>query len=222
MILPNCFVALLLLSSGILCATALWPIPSSLSNGTTAIKMSSDFDIHVDISGPPADLLSAVERTKSRIATGRFQRLVIGRGSADAGAVASARTLTSLSLIVHPGRPVRSIANETNQPITSRSEGYSLSIGGDSPSATLTANSTLGLLRGLATFEQLWYDLNGTKYLLNGGLDIVDDAAFVGRDASPQVSKELITSTSPTEVFHSIPPEICETAYDKGVVILTK
>ena len=184
--------------------------------------MSSDFDIHIDISGPPADLLSAVERTKSRIATGRFQRLVIGRGSADAGAVASARTLTSLSLIVHPGRPVRSIANETNQPITSRSEGYSLAMGGDSPSATLTANSTLGLLRGLATFEQLWYDLNGTKYLLNGGLDIVDDAAFVGRDASPQVSKELITSTSPTEVFHSIPPEICETAYDKGVVILTK
>ncbi len=166
---------------------ALWPIPRSISNGTTPVKLSPDFDIHLGILNPPSDLVSAVSRTISRTATDRFQRLVLGRGTADKEAVESARTLTSLVLSLHPGSPVRSIADETNQPVTSKREGYSLSISHDAPSATLVAQSTLGLLRGLATFEQLWYDYNGTKYLLDGGIEIVDAPAFVRMTPSDTV-----------------------------------
>ncbi|KAI1792542.1 N-acetylhexosaminidase [Ganoderma leucocontextum] len=157
-------------------AAALWPIARSDSSGTTPIKLSPEFDIHLDILNPPSDLVSAVSRTISRTITDSFQRLVVGRSAADARAVESARTLMSLVLSLYPGSPVRSIVDETNQPVTSKSEGYSLSI--STPSATLVAQSTLGLLRGLATFEQLWYDHNRTKYLLDGGIEIVDQPAF--------------------------------------------
>ena len=159
--------------------TALWPIPASMSSGAIPIKLSPAFDIHLDILNPPSDLLSAVSRTISRTTTDSFQRLVVGRSAVDAKAVKSARTLTSLVLSLRPGSPVRSIADETNQPVTSKSEGYSLSISHDTPSATLVAQSTLGLLRGLTSFEQLWYDYNGTKYMLDGGVEMVDQPAFV-------------------------------------------
>ncbi|TBU57872.1 N-acetylhexosaminidase [Dichomitus squalens] len=191
MILRNWLAMVLLLSPAPRYTTALWPIPSSLSRGATAVKLSSVFDIHIDISSPPADLVAAVSRTRSRITTDRFQRLVIGRSTTDISSISSARTLTSLSLALHPGSLVRSIADETNQPITSRSEVYSLAITGDRPSAILIANSTLGLFRGLATFEQLWYDLNGTKYLLDGGIDIVDQPAFPYRGFSFDTSRNF-------------------------------
>ena len=162
-----------------LTVTALWPIPRSVSSGTTAIKLSPDFDIHLDILNPPGDLVSAVSRTISSTATNSFQRLVVGRSAADASVVETARTLTLLVLSLQLGSPVRSIVEETNQPVTSKLEGYSLSISHNASSAMLVAQSTLGLLRGLATFEQLWYDYNGTNYLLNGGVEIVDQPAFV-------------------------------------------
>ncbi|KAG5732634.1 hypothetical protein E4T56_gene16912, partial [Termitomyces sp. T112] len=38
--------------------------------------------------------------------------------------------------------------------------------------------STLGLFRGLTTFGQLWYDLNGITYTLQAPFDIVDSPAF--------------------------------------------
>ena len=162
-----------------LAVAALWPIPRSVFSGTTAIKLSPDFDIHLDIPNPPGDLVSAVSRTISSTSKGNLQRLVVGRSAADASAVETARVLTSLVLSLQPGSPVRSIADETNQPVTSKLEGYSLSISHNVSSASLVAQSTLGLLRGLATFEQLWYGYNGTKYLLNGGVEIVDQPAFV-------------------------------------------
>ncbi|PIL36481.1 hypothetical protein GSI_00170 [Ganoderma sinense ZZ0214-1] len=170
---------------------ALWPIPSSLSSSTEPIKLSPGFNIHLDILNPPSDLVSAVSRTISRTTTDTFQRLVVGRSAVDAKAVESARILTSLVLSLHPGSPVRSIADETNQPVTSRSEGYSLSIPHDASSATLVAQSTLGLFRGLATFEQLWCDYNGTKYLLDGGIEIVDQPAFPYRGFSFDTSRNF-------------------------------
>ena len=157
----------------------LWPIPSSITTSSSPIKLSTDFAIHVLLDDPPVDLLDAVARTRERLNTDSFQRLVIGRGSTDVDAVRSAPTLKSLSLSLGPGALVRSIANETNMPLGSKSESYSLSLNVDGPTALLTANSTLGLFRGLVTFEQLWYDFNGIKYTLNGDVSIDDQPAFV-------------------------------------------
>lgn len=74
---------------------------------------------------------------------------------------------------------MNSIAEESVKEITSRSEGYTLSIPADGSSAVLTANSTLGLFRGLTTFEQLWYYYSGTIYTLEAPIQITDEPAFV-------------------------------------------
>ncbi|OJT01818.1 Beta-hexosaminidase 2 [Trametes pubescens] len=139
-------------------ALALWPIPSSLSSGTSAIKLFVDFAIHLDIPHPPADLLSAISRTRTLLHSDTFERLVLGRASADAQAIKSAHVVTSLTVGLHPGSAARSIAEETTRSLGDKDESYELSVPDDASSATLVANTTLGLLRGLTTFEQLWYD----------------------------------------------------------------
>jgi hypothetical protein len=60
-----------------------------------------------------------------------------------------------------------SIAEETVKPLEERDESYHLSVPLKGE-ATLEANTSLGLLRGLATFEQLWYNCpDGVSVLLN-------------------------------------------------------
>ncbi|KAI0739272.1 N-acetylhexosaminidase [Daedaleopsis nitida] len=172
-------------------AASLWPIPVGLSSGSSPMKLSPDFSMHLKIPHAPADLLSAVSRTTSRLRTDRFERLVHGRGAADIDQVRKAHTLTSLELSITPGFPVRSIADEVNRPIDAKSESYSLSILQNRTTAELAANSTLGLLRGLTTFEQLWYDYDGTKYTLEGDVEIVDQPAFPYRGFSFDTSRNF-------------------------------
>ncbi|KAI0324943.1 N-acetylhexosaminidase [Cubamyces sp. BRFM 1775] len=174
------------------CTAALWPMPRSLSTGISPVKLSSAFAIHLQgISDPPSDLLSAISRTRSRLNSDKFERLVLGRGATDAHAVQSAHALDSLNLILHFGSPVRSIAEESTRAINTKSESYDLSVPNDRAVATLTANSTLGLLRGLVTFEQLWYDYKGTKYMLNGPVQIADEPAFPYRGFSFDTSRNF-------------------------------
>ncbi|KAH9885996.1 N-acetylhexosaminidase [Cubamyces lactineus] len=172
---------------------ALWPIPRSISTGTVPLKLSSAFTIHLqaEFSDPPSDLLSAISRARSRLSSDRFERLVIGRGATDAQAIQSAHVLTSLNLALLPGSPIRSIAEESTRAIDTKSESYELSVPNDLAVATLTANSTLGLLRGLTTFEQLWYDYKGTKYMLNGPVQITDNPAFPYRGFSFDTSRNF-------------------------------
>ncbi|KAI0665445.1 N-acetylhexosaminidase [Trametes maxima] len=184
--------ALVLLAFFTRCALALWPIPRSLVGGTTPVKLSPSFSIDLgDVHDPPADLLAAASRSRSRLDSDRFQRLVLGRGASDTGAIARAHTLHSVSLALCPGSLVRSIADETNKPIDSKSESYELWIPTNDTRAMLTANSTLGLLRGLTTFEQLWYDYGGVKYMLDGPLRIVDEPAFPYRGFSFDTSRNF-------------------------------
>ena len=49
----------------------------------------------------------------------------------------------------------------------------------DGSSAILIANSTLGLFRGLTTFEQLWYYFDGDIYTLEAPVQISDAPAYV-------------------------------------------
>ena len=74
---------------------------------------------------------------------------------------------------------VRSISDEAKDALESRDEAYTLSVPADGSAATLKANSTLGLYRGLITFEQLWYDYENTTYSLEAPIQIDDAPAYV-------------------------------------------
>ncbi|KAI9062158.1 glycoside hydrolase family 20 protein [Trametes sanguinea] len=173
---------------------AIWPIPRSLSTGTSPVKLSPDFVINLrGLSNPPADLVSAISRTHSRLHSDSLERLVLGRGSGDAQAIGQAHLLSSLTASLQHGSPVRSIAEETTLAFDNKSESYELSIPDNHAGATLIANSTLGLLRGLTTFEQLWYDYKGTKYTLEAPIQIHDEPAFPHRGFSFDTSRNFFS-----------------------------
>ncbi|OJT06180.1 Beta-hexosaminidase 2 [Trametes pubescens] len=156
----------------------LWPLPRSLQTGSSALKLASNFDIHVNIAHAPSDLGSAIARTKSFLKNDKLGRLVVGRGTLDSNVVQRAGSLRTLELSLAPGSPVRSITDEARLPIGTRSEEYALHIPADGFTATLTANSTLGLLRGLTTFEQLWYEASGQVYTMETPVSISDSPAY--------------------------------------------
>lgn len=177
---PYLAAALLLLGSIVGEVASLWPMPRGLQTGSTALKLAKGFSIKIDVKNAPADLVSAAARSKAYIQTDKMERLVVGRGSSDVNAVQRARELDSLILSLTPGSAVRSISEEAIAPIGSRREEYVLHVPADGSTATLSANSTLGLLRGLTTFEQLWYDMAGQEtYTVDAPISITDSPAYV-------------------------------------------
>jgi len=162
-------------------ASALWPLPQHLTTGSTPLRLSPNFNIKISIPNPPQDLVAAVSRTKSFLQTDKLERLVVDRGASDATAIDGAKSLNTLTvhLAAVAEGSVKSISDEAVAALESRVEGYTLSVPGDGSDAVLTANSTLGLFRGLTTFGQLWYDLQGTTYTLEAPIAIEDAPAYV-------------------------------------------
>lgn len=169
------FLTVILLSSS---TWALWPIPKTLQTGTTPLKLSPSFRITVDVPHPPADLTSAAQRSLSHLQNDKMQRLTIDGGASDAKTIQHVKTLSSVTLNLSKGATVRSISQEAIQPIEQRSEEYVLHVPSDGSTATITANSTLGLLRGLTTFEQLWYSVNSEIYTLETPVSISDFPSY--------------------------------------------
>ncbi|OCH90430.1 N-acetylhexosaminidase [Obba rivulosa] len=171
-------IALIALLGGIPVALGIWPIPRSLETGTSALKLAPDFTIELNVHNPPADLSAAVSRSANYIKTDKLEQLVVGRGASNSSAVSRAPQLKSLTLSLEPGSTVHSIMDEAIKEIGTRSEEYKLDVPASGESATLTANSTLGLLRGLTTFEQLWYDLSGDTYTIQAPISVIDTPAY--------------------------------------------
>lgn len=165
--------------------SALWPLPKSLKTGSSALTLGSNFHINLSVKNAPADLQAAVLQTNQYLKTDNLGRLVVGRGSVDASAIKGAKKLSALTVSLDSGAkgPVRSISAEAVDPLESRDEAYTLTVPGDGSAATLTANSTLGLYRGLTTFGQLWYEYNGAVYTIEAPIDIEDAPAYVRRSA---------------------------------------
>ncbi|KAG6872266.1 hypothetical protein C0995_011403 [Termitomyces sp. Mi166 len=160
-------------------ALAVWPVPRQYSTGSTPLRLSPSFSIKLsDVSHPPSDLQDAISRTTAYLHNDKLQALVPDRGASSAKDIQSAKTLKSLTLSLSTDGPVRSISEEAVVDLESRVEGYTLTIPADGSGASLRANSTLGLFRGLTTFGQLWYDFDGTTYTLQAPFDIVDSPAF--------------------------------------------
>ncbi|KZP19300.1 glycoside hydrolase family 20 protein [Athelia psychrophila] len=156
----------------------LWPIPRSLSTGSTTLKLAADFKINLNVSNPPQDLVDAISQTESYLSNDKLQRLAVGRGAADNATLTGARKIASLSVSLVKGAPVHPIATEAVKALTSREESYILSVPSDGSAASLTANSTLGLFRGLTTFSQLWYYYGGVTYSLEAPVEITDYPAY--------------------------------------------
>lgn len=125
-------------------------------------------------------LLDAAERTRALLFSDQLRRLVVGRGEDDLQSVRPANVLPnlSLSLLVGTSAVPQSIATEATLPLGSRDEAYSLVVPADGSGAVLSANSTLGLFRGLTTFGQLWYMAGGTVYTLSAPVVIHDSPAY--------------------------------------------
>ena len=179
---------------------ALWPLPQSMTTGSNALLLSPTFDIEVN--GPyPKDLKCAVARTLEYIKSDKHERLVVGRGSVDAAAIGCAKTLPSLMV---SSKDSETIATEARAPLGTRDEAYVLDIPSDGSPATLSANSTLGLFRGLTTFSQIWYTYQSNIYTVEAPISIFDYPAFVR--FSPQLGSSKRSSRfSLTEVLCWIP-----------------
>ncbi|KAK7680268.1 hypothetical protein QCA50_016778 [Cerrena zonata] len=184
------FAYLLLLFSLVDLSQSLWPIPRQLTTGSIPLKLSRNFDVVVNIHSAPQDLLDSISRTNGHLKNDSFERLVVGRSAADTHLVNHAASLDSLVVSLSEGSIVRSVAAEITEAIESRSESYTLSIP-NRGQARLTANSTLGLFRGLATFEQLWYTLDQEKYLTSAPIEIVDEPAFPYRSFSLDTARNF-------------------------------
>lgn len=162
---------------------ALWPLPRSITSGSSALVLSPTFEIEVN--GPyPQDLQSAVVRTIKYIQNDKHERLVVGRGSVDAIAIKSAKILPSL---VVSSKDSNTIATEARAPLGTRDEAYTLNIPSDGSPATLSANSTLGLFRGLTTFTQIWYTYKCNIYTVKAPIEISDSPAFVSCFLQPEL-----------------------------------
>ncbi|GJJ15519.1 hypothetical protein Clacol_009797 [Clathrus columnatus] len=158
--------------------SALWPRPQTLSTGSTPLRLSTSFSIKYAFNNVPGDLKDAVTRTKGFLANDQLELLTPDRGASYGSAIKKAKQLQSLTLSLTGKGPIQSISEEAILDLTERQESYNLTVPADGSGATLSAVSTLGLLRGLTTFGQLWFSLSDTIYTLEAPIRIEDDPAY--------------------------------------------
>jgi hexosaminidase len=161
-------------------ALAIWPRPQNMTTGNTALRLSSQFSIKFSGGQMPTDLSDAISRTENFLKTDKLQALVPDRGASSSGVVSSAHTLNSLTISLSKGSgTVKSISEDAMAGLGVADESYTLQVPQNGGTATLIANTALGLFRGLTTFGQLWYDLEGTTYTLEAPIQIRDAPAYV-------------------------------------------
>ena len=186
MALPIVALILTLLAQNV---TALWPKPTSLTPGDVeVIRLHPTFRINPPKDcWIPADLLQAIDTTTKHIKDDRLAPLRLDVLSLEAQAAATKKYVKQLNLQATCSQVKQTIVNHVNKPLEQWDESYTLQIRPDLLDATISANSSLGLLRGLQTFSQLVYTSstkqNGkpVRYLLNAPPHILDRPALAWR-----------------------------------------
>ncbi|EJC98416.1 uncharacterized protein FOMMEDRAFT_31874 [Fomitiporia mediterranea MF3/22] len=97
----------------------------------------------------------------------KLQPLNVDRGVSLAGIISFSPQLTSLQLYLTDASSGTTISEEVVKPPKERDESYSLNIPAEGGEAKLTANTTLGLFRGLTTFGQLCFLVDDINRLLD-------------------------------------------------------
>ncbi|CAG7853081.1 Probable beta-hexosaminidase fdl; AltName: Full=Protein fused lobes; Flags: Precursor [Serendipita indica DSM 11827] len=82
---------------------------------------------------------------------------------------------------LHKCNHLQSIAANTALPAEERDESYTLTVPSDGSEARLRANTTLGLLRGLTTFSQMWYTWDNWTYTVEAPFEILDEPYYKWR-----------------------------------------
>lgn len=140
------------------------PLPTKYTTGDQVICLSPDFTIILDAKSGyplPHDLKKAVRRTQDGIWSIKHRYLSIERGAEffteDEGCD---NTLSTLKVIVEQEGHVDSIMDSAIRPAEERPdlEAYTLSVT-IGTHATIISKTALGALRGLTTFENLFYHL---------------------------------------------------------------
>lgn len=172
----------------------LWPVPQpTFNSGTTPLFINKDVKVTyngesltLEANNEPASLTSsditaaAVSRAMNNIFNQNFVPWVlVPRNSLskyEPALNASATPVSRLEITLDAG-------NSTFDPTTTDvDEGYSLSIGEDGI-AKLSSKSTFGVLHGLETFTQLFYEHSAGDawYLVNAPIEIEDSPVYEHR-----------------------------------------
>lgn len=134
------------------------PIPSSFTSANQTLCLSTDFAIRAPRHAPQ-DLLGASARTEERVRNTTHTYLSTNGGAEFVNPDKPCETfLSELILVLEADFEGRSIFEDATTELEDRTalETYHLRIPLNGP-AVLEANSSLGLFRGLTTFEQLFY-----------------------------------------------------------------
>lgn len=170
-------------------ALAIWPAPRQMTNGSTTLRLASSFTIQTTFSSPSNDLTDAISQTQTFLKNDKLGPLTIDRGASFVGGASKAPQLSRLVLQLKPGKVSTNISSEVLKDVTARDESYTLSVPADGSTATIAANNSLVLFRGLTTFGQLWYSSGGVTFLTNAPLNITDASAFVSSSVSVLIAK---------------------------------
>jgi hexosaminidase len=158
---------------------AIWPRPQNMTSGTTPLRLSPRFSIKFS-HRVPKDLSDAAQRTTQFLRTDRLQALVPDRGASSSSIIHSANALRTLTVHLAPSNgEIASLTEEVMKGVGEQDETYCLEVPTDGSTAILSVNTALGVFRGLTTFEQLWYDLDGLTYTLHAPVLINDAPAYV-------------------------------------------
>jgi hypothetical protein len=134
----------------------LFPLPQTVTGGNTVIAIGHSLDVIFNVQGSiPQDLAAAAERAVADVTESEHYYLSPERGK-EFLLDNDLPVLTALEIILQ-GSDYGTIASEVSKEAGERREAYELDIPADGGNARLTATSSLGAFRGLATFEQLFY-----------------------------------------------------------------
>ncbi|KAL1406042.1 Glucosamine-6-phosphate isomerase (Glucosamine-6-phosphate deaminase) (GNPDA) (GlcN6P deaminase) [Vanrija albida] len=146
----------------------LLPFPTKASVGSTVVCLSKDFAIELDAASlggkeAPHDLLMAIERAGVTLMNRRHEYLSVSGGlEFFEDGQGCAHYLDTLVLSFAPEADYGSILSHATAPVEKRrdAEGYRLSVATQGR-AHAVAGTALGLFRGLTTFENLVYHVDG-------------------------------------------------------------
>lgn len=188
---------------------SIWPQPFSVdignaSLGTGPVKLSPKFDIHLgnhqnEAANVP-DLMAAMQRTMARLqhAPPPSENKTDDEWKQEAG---NATELTALSLYLVEGREMRDISVEAHSwSLDPNTDQYWLTVtaSGDGSGSYITAETSLGLLRGLQTFEQLWRNVSAIDALYAPStVYIWDKPAFVSSLSRCSIVIHCIDTVTP-------------------------
>ncbi|EKM75154.1 hypothetical protein AGABI1DRAFT_132509 [Agaricus bisporus var. burnettii JB137-S8] len=149
-----------------------------MTSGTKPLRLSPKFTIKFS-QKVTKDISDAAQRTTKFLKTDRLRALVPDRGASLSGVLHSANVLHTLTVNLTPSNGViTSLSEEVMKGIGAQDESYWLEVPADGNTAFLSANTALGVFRGLTTFEQLWYDLDGVVYTTQAPVQIEDAPAY--------------------------------------------